>query len=249
MTHMNSQPLTKVYTFFLTFYIVLYIAFSVSNIFLAFDLYKAPTVSGVESAHFEIVPPAKRVVFFVADGLRADMAFSLFDNSNGEKETLAPFLRSVVKETGRYGISQSRMPTITRPGHVAIFAGYYEDMKSAKSYGRGSFDSFFDNTRHTWAVAVKGIMSIFANSESKNITPISDPNTDLSADSLLSDIWTLEHALKIFKDAESDPELNEKLRQDKIAFFFHFGGMDRCAHINRPFSEKYAIFILDVSTI
>ena len=41
-------------------------------------------------------PPAKRLVLFVADGLRADTFYSL-DNS---EETLAPYLRSIVETRG-----------------------------------------------------------------------------------------------------------------------------------------------------
>lgn len=58
-----------------------------------------------------------------ADGLRADKFFE----PDSEGNYRAPFLRSVIKERGRWGVSHARPPTESRPGHVAIIAGFYED--------------------------------------------------------------------------------------------------------------------------
>lgn len=58
-----------------------------------------------------------------ADGLRADKFFE--PDSDGNYR--APFLRSVIKGQGRWGVSHARPPTESRPGHVAIIAGFYED--------------------------------------------------------------------------------------------------------------------------
>lgn len=58
-----------------------------------------------------------------ADGLRADKFFE----PDAEGGFRAPFLRSVMREKGRWGVSHARPPTESRPGHVAIIAGFYED--------------------------------------------------------------------------------------------------------------------------
>ena len=62
-------------------------------------------------------------LLYVADGLRADKFYEM--DANGRFR--APFLRSIIQTKGRWGVSHARPPTESRPGHVAIIAGFYED--------------------------------------------------------------------------------------------------------------------------
>ncbi|RWW80668.1 hypothetical protein BHE74_00010989 [Ensete ventricosum] len=151
-----------------------------------FDIYfKTPIVHGMDPVPQRFSPPAKRLVLFVGagalpsfldrgddvcdpDGLRADKFFE--PDSDGRFR--APFLRSVIKEKGRWGISHARPPTESRPGHVAIIAGFYEDPSALYivSCFAGwkanpvEFDSVFNRSRHTFAFGSPDIIPIFCRS-------------------------------------------------------------------------------------
>lgn len=61
-------------------------------VFLAsiFDIYfTSPLVHGMTPQHTPLSPPAKRLVLFVADGLRADTLYELDDDGSSR----APYLR------------------------------------------------------------------------------------------------------------------------------------------------------------
>lgn len=58
-----------------------------------------------------------------ADGLRADKLFE-------DKMARAPFLKDIVMNQGSWGVSHTHVPTESRPGHVAIIAGFYEDVSA-----------------------------------------------------------------------------------------------------------------------
>ena len=87
-----------------------------------FDIYfMSPLVHGMTAQSINASPPARRLVLISCDGLRADKFYE--DDSNGRP--WMPYLRKVAAAEGRAGLSNTRVPTESRPGHVAMIAGFY----------------------------------------------------------------------------------------------------------------------------
>ena len=89
-----------------------------------FDIYFTSPLNHGMSAHRSTHSPrAKRLILFVADGLRSDKFFDSLENT--------PHLQAIVQQRiSLSGISHTRVPTESRPGHVAMISGFYEDVSA-----------------------------------------------------------------------------------------------------------------------
>lgn len=77
---------------------------------------------------------------------------------------LAPFLRYVGTSVGRYGVSHTRPPTESRPGHVAMTSGFYEDpsaLFSGWKANRVPFDSVFARVAAAWGFGSPDVVPIW----------------------------------------------------------------------------------------
>ncbi|MFQ6620596.1 hypothetical protein Gotur_000195 [Gossypium turneri] len=175
-----------------------------------FDIYfKTPIVHGMDLVSPRFSPPAKRLVLLVADGLRADKFFE----PDLEGNFRAPFLRNVIKNQGRWGVSHARPPTESRPGHVAIIAGFYEDPSAVTKGWKANpveFDSVFNRSRHT-----------------------------ISYDASFLDEWSFDQFQSLLNRSNEDPKLKRLLEQDNLVVFLHLLGCDSNGHAHRPFSSIY----------
>lgn len=233
------------------------VAFHLIYAYSIFDIYfVSPIVSGMREysvAHKEEAP-AKRLVLFVGDGLRADKAFQYFpDPSPGreqeadwqEPRPLAPFLRSRVLEHGTFGVSHTRVPTESRPGHVALIAGLYEDVSAVTTGWKLNpvhFDSVFNRSRHTWSWGSPDILPMFQEGAVPGRVDAfmyGAEEEDFSKDATHLDTWVFERVEELFASASKDAELDARLRQDKNVFFLHLLGLDTTGHSYRPYSREY----------
>ncbi|XP_067857967.1 GPI ethanolamine phosphate transferase 1 isoform X2 [Heptranchias perlo] len=208
-----------------------------------FDIYfTSPLVHGMTPHQAALSPPAKRLVLFVADGLRADTFFEL--DKNGQ--TRSPFLRNVMEQSGSWGVSHTRVPTESRPGHVALIAGFYEDVSAvAKGWKENpvEFDSVFNESKYTWCWGSPDILPMFAKGASGDhvYTQMYPPDKEdfAAKDASKLDTWVFNEVKHFFEFAKSNETLSNKMRADQVVYFLHLLGLDTNGHAHRPMSSEY----------
>ncbi|KAK3086188.1 hypothetical protein FSP39_014966 [Pinctada imbricata] len=208
-----------------------------------FDIYfTSPLVHGMSPYTAPVKPPAKRLVLFVTDGLRADKFFTLDEDG----KTRAHYLRNVIENVGAWGVSHTRVPTESRPGHVAMIAGFYEDVSAvAKGWKENpvEFDSVFNESRYTWSWGSPDILPMFAKGASGGhvfMDYYPSENEDFAAsDASKLDTWVFDKIKVFFDSAKNNVTLQSMMRRDKIVFFLHLLGLDTNGHSHKPFSEDY----------
>ena len=211
-----------------------------------FDIYFiSPVVSVQEqftTAHHEsytnYTAPAERLFLIVGDGLRADKLF--------ENPQLAPFLHRKALEDGRWGISHTRVPTESRPGHVALIAGLYEDVSAVTTgwqLNPVKFDSVFNQSRQTYSWGSPDILPMFregaTNKERIRCDMYDSHAEDFTGASEKLDTWVFDRVNAMLERAETNDTLAAELKAEKTVYFLHLLGLDTAGHGFRPYSREY----------
>ncbi|KAJ0396969.1 hypothetical protein P43SY_008631 [Pythium insidiosum] len=241
--------------------LVLGVVFHAIYVLSIFDIYfTSPVVPHVESLAYASSassssapswrrPPAKRVVVFVADGCRADKFFERNASTSSSSATTprVAFLRDVIAQRGAWGVSHTRVPTESRPGHVALFAGMYEDVSAVTKGWQDNpvdFDSVFNQSRHAWLFGSPDIVPMFARRVPQATARFySHEDEDFAAqDASQLDVWVLERLRALLlTEAPANATLDAQLRRADggVVIFCHFLGIDTNGHAHRPASRDY----------
>ncbi|KAJ8585647.1 PigN-domain-containing protein [Rhizopogon salebrosus TDB-379] len=255
MTASSNQHVLKLLTLGLVFHVVF--------IASVFDCYfSSPVVHGMLPRRAGL-GEAKRIVLIVGKyGLRADLLFTVnafTDFVPSSPKIVAPYLRDIVQERGAFGVSHTRIPTESRPGHVAIIGGMYEYVSAVTKGWKANpihFDSVFNQSSHTFSFGSPDILPMF----SEGATPgkVDTWSYDegivdftkgmkvqnyftriIESDATALDTWAFDQLRTLFQNASSDAVLNSQLHSDKVVFFLHLLGLDTTGHSYRPHSKEY----------
>lgn len=73
--------------------------------------------------------------------------------------------RSVINRNAPWGVSYTQVPTESRPGHIALIGGFYEDPSAITrgwKYNPVDFDSVLNQTTESWCWGASDILEIFS---------------------------------------------------------------------------------------
>ncbi|ORY83743.1 Phosphatidylinositolglycan class N-domain-containing protein [Protomyces lactucae-debilis] len=196
-----------------------------------FDIYFKSPVVHLDSQFLSTpTPAADRLFLIVGDGLRADKLF--------EHPELAPHLHSKALHHGRWGISHTRVPTESRPGHVALIAGLYEDVSSVTTGWQLNpvhFDSVFNQSDKTHAWGSPDILPMFREGASDkgrvDCNMYDAHKEDFTEQSDALDTWVFDRVTAYFENRPPTPP--------KTIYFLHLLGLDTAGHAHRPYSKEY----------
>ncbi|XP_036330817.1 GPI ethanolamine phosphate transferase 1 [Rhagoletis pomonella] len=201
--------------------------------------FRSPIITGLTPQHpISLEPPAKRLVLIVTDGLRAE---SFFRNGCNDIPHLSQLM---LKTNGLVGVSHTRVPTESRPGHIALIAGLYEDPSAVtRGWKRNpvNFDSVFNRSSYTYAWGAADVLHIFSSmggveSEKRLLIDAYDHELDFSGrdETYKLDEWVFKRVRQLL--SRKDVELR---RQEKVIFFLHLLGLDTAGHVHKPGTPNF----------
>lgn len=193
--------------------------------------FRSPVIKGLQPQEdLKAEPPANRLVLIVTDGLRADSFFA--DNCNH-----VPHLRNIFLDKAVVGISRTRVPTESRPGHIALIAGLYEDPSAVTRGWKENpieFDTVFNRSGHTYAWGAHDILHIFEKLSDGDRPMYFDAyNHDLDFSgqhkTYKLDEWVFNRVNLLLKRKQEELQ-----KAKKVVFFLHLLGLDTAGHVHKP---------------
>ncbi|TGZ74572.1 hypothetical protein CRM22_000862 [Opisthorchis felineus] len=207
--------------------------------------YTSPLVRGTSLVPLNVSHLATHLIFMVTDGMRADKLF-------GSQLKYTPFIRNILLNKGAWGLSHTRVPTESRPGHIAMLGGFYEDVASITKGWQANaveFDSILNRSQRAWAWGTHEVVQAFGLNTVNLVMAKSSPSelSDLVKHSI-SDIdrWTVDQFLAELYNKETgflatspiSTDQSSTLRKGHVAFL-HLDAADLVGHAFKPNSNQY----------
>eukprot|EP01105_Mastigella_eilhardi_P021110 TRINITY_DN5080_c0_g1_i1.p1 TRINITY_DN5080_c0_g1~~TRINITY_DN5080_c0_g1_i1.p1 ORF type:complete len:1020 (+),score=190.71 TRINITY_DN5080_c0_g1_i1:334-3060(+) len=130
------------------------------------------------------------------------------------------------------------MPTESRPCHVAMCGGFYEDASAVTKGWKENpveFDSVFNESTHSWAIGAPDVVQLF---RGPRVTVLAYPPNyiDFAKDALIQDTWVRD---TLQRDVFGGSTYSALLDQPRNVFFLHFLATDTIGHAFKPRSPQY----------
>ncbi|GAA57165.1 GPI ethanolamine phosphate transferase 1, partial [Clonorchis sinensis] len=164
------------------------------------------------------------------DGMRADLLFRY-----PMEDT--PFLRDILLHQGAWGLSHTRAPTESRPGHVALFAGFYEDPSALTTGWKTNpveFDTVFNHSGKAWAWAVSSVLDALKLDNLPQVHAAAPPR---GISSLSADEWSVGRFLATLDNMENGFFANSQVTGENLSVsqsarlaFIHLDASDATGH-------------------
>ena len=228
-------------------------------IYAMFDVhFLTPLVHDIEPTIADFAAPASRLVIIVADGLRGDRLFEMEDASDPDttpRTPRAPFLHGIAESHGRWGISHARPPTESRPGHVALLAGFYEDPSAITKGWQANaveFDHLLNQSSSSWALGAPSVVPLFARNIKHVRHRMYGPELEdfaASSDHAALDTWVFDAtrdvlignvSLDEFENGATIEKEASALQGHRVVFLLHLLGLDSAGHAHKPAGDAYA---------
>ncbi|XP_075169933.1 phosphatidylinositol glycan anchor biosynthesis class N [Haematobia irritans] len=202
--------------------------------------FRSPVITGLQPQFpsHNIQPPAKRLVLFVTDGLRAE---SFFHDNCADIPNLKKLILNV--DNSLVGVSHTRVPTESRPGHIALIAGLYEDPSAVTRGWKENpigFDTVFNRSRKTYAWGANDVLHIFSrltkDDEDRMFFDSYSHELDFSGKEKTYELdqWVFQRVKKLL--ARKYQELKQ---EEQTIFFLHLLGLDTAGHVHKPGTDLF----------
>ena len=164
-----------------------------------------------------LLPPASRLVLFIVNNATASDVYSV----KNEDQPGLPFIRSVIRKKGRWGISYFSSSDANDDfyNHTSNLLPFLTG-----TYNDNNEDTVLRSARKVWIWCTRDGSCL--NNDTGAITRLFESPLTAAAASNGSLNWMSDHVENLFLVRGNEETVSEELMRDKTIFYFNFGSAD-----------------------